>query len=154
MKRRADVRDTSLKVPPGVTGTVVEVRVFSRRGVDKDERALSIERAEIERLAKDRDDEKAILERSFYSRLKELLLNQTAVKGPKGIEGEVKVTDKVLSDFTPGQWRQIVVKNDKAGWPKSRRSKTASTRPFRHLRRGSRTRSISCSAATNCRRAL
>ena len=103
-EKAADVRDTSLKVPPGVTGTVVEVRVFSRRGVDKDERALSIERAEIEHLAKDRDDEKAILERSFYSRLKELLLNQTAVKGPKGIEGEVKVTDKVLSNFTPGQW--------------------------------------------------
>ncbi len=111
-EKAADVRDTSLKVPPGVTGTVVEVRVFSRRGVDKDERALSIERAEIERLAKDRDDEKAILERSFYSRLKELLLNQTAVKGPKGIDGEVKVTDKVLGDFTPGQWRQLVVKND------------------------------------------
>jgi len=111
-EKAADVRDTSLKVPPGVTGTVVEVRVFSRRGVDKDERALSIERAEIEHLAKDRDDEKAILERSFYSRLKELLLNQTAVKGPKGIEGEVKVTDKVLSDFTPGQWRQLVIKND------------------------------------------
>jgi DNA-directed RNA polymerase subunit beta len=111
-EKAADVRDTSLKVPPGVTGTVVEVRVFSRRGVDKDERALSIERAEIERLAKDRDDEKAILERSFYNRLKELLLNQTAIKGPKGIDGEVKVTDKVLGDFTPGQWRQIVVKND------------------------------------------
>jgi len=111
-EKAADVRDTSLKVPPGVTGTVVEVRVFSRRGVDKDERALSIERAEIERLAKDRDDEKAILERSFYNRLKGLLLNQTAVKGPKGINGEVKVTDKVLGDFTPGQWRQIVVKND------------------------------------------
>jgi DNA-directed RNA polymerase subunit beta len=111
-EKAADVRDTSLKVPPGVTGTVVEVRVFSRRGIDKDERALSIERAEIERLAKDRDDEKAILERSFYNRLKELLLNQTASKGPKGIEGEVKITDKVLGDFTPGQWRQIVVKND------------------------------------------
>ena len=111
-EKAADVRDTSLKVPPGVTGTVVEVRVFSRRGVDKDERALSIERAEIERLAKDRDDEKAILERSFYNRLKELLINQTAIKGPKGIDSDVKVTDKVLGDFTPGQWRQIVVKND------------------------------------------
>ena len=59
------MRDTSLKLPPGVTGTVVDVRVFARRGVDKDERAMAIERAEIERLAKDRDDEKAIQERSF-----------------------------------------------------------------------------------------
>ena len=66
-EKASDVRDTSLRLPPGVTGTIVEVRVFSRRGVDKDERALAIERAEIERLAKDRDDEKAILERSFYS---------------------------------------------------------------------------------------
>src|SRR5262249_25900796 len=68
-EKASDVRDTSMRLPPGVSGTIVEVRVFSRRGVDKDERALAIERAEIERLAKDRDDEKAILERSFYSRL-------------------------------------------------------------------------------------
>ena len=63
-EKASDVRDTSLKLPPGVTGTIVDVRVFSRRGVDKDERAMAIERAEIERLAKDRDDERAIQERS------------------------------------------------------------------------------------------
>ena len=112
-EKASDVRDTSLRVPPGVTGTVVEMRVFARRGIDKDERALAIERAEIERLAKDRDDEKAILERSFYSRLKDLLLNQTAVGGPKGLEANSKLTDKTLSDYTPGQWRQIATKNDK-----------------------------------------
>ena len=111
-EKASDVRDTSLRVPPGVSGTVVDVRVFSRRGVDKDERALAIERAEIERLAKDRDDEKAILERSFYSRLKDLLMNMTLVSGPKGLKSGTKVTEKVLSDFTPGQWRQISVKND------------------------------------------
>ena len=112
-EKASDVRDTSLRVPPGVTGMVVDVRVFSRRGVDKDERALAIERSEIERLAKDRDDERAILERSFYSRLKDLVVNQTAVAGPKGMEDAVRVTEKVLSDYTPGQWRQIAVKNDK-----------------------------------------
>ena len=112
-EKASDVRDTSLKVPPGVGGIVVEVRVFSRRGIDKDERALSIERAEIEHLAKDRDDEKAILERSFYGRLKELIVNQTAAKGPKGLDAETRVTEKVLGDYTPGQWRQIVIKNDK-----------------------------------------
>src|SRR5437660_1243912 len=58
-EKASDVRDTSLKLPPGVTGTIVDVRVFSRRGVDKDERAMAIERAEIEALAKDRDDERA-----------------------------------------------------------------------------------------------
>ena len=85
-EKAADVRDTSLKVPPGVEGTVVEVRVFNRRGVDKDERALAIERDEIERLAKDRDDEKAILERSFYSQIQEMLMNQTVAGGPEGPE--------------------------------------------------------------------
>ena len=92
---------------------MVEVRVFSRRGVDKDERALAIERAEIERLAKDRDDERAILERSFYSRLKEMLVNQLVVSGPKGLKAGTKITEKVLADYTPGQWRQIAVKTDK-----------------------------------------
>ena len=112
-EKASDVRDTSLRLPPGVSGTVVEVRVFSRRGVDKDERALAIERAEIERLAKDRDDERAILERSFYSRLKEMLVNQLVVSGPKGLKAGTKITEKVLADYTPGQWRQIAVKTDK-----------------------------------------
>ncbi|MDJ0896521.1 MAG: DNA-directed RNA polymerase subunit beta [Alphaproteobacteria bacterium] len=111
-EKASDVRDTSLKVPPGVTGTVVEVRVFSRRGVDKDERALAIERAEIERLAKDRDDERAILERSYFSRLKELLVGNTAVSGPKGMKTKAKIDEVLLSDFTPGQWRAIAVSDE------------------------------------------
>jgi len=112
-EKASDVRDTSLRVPPGVQGTVVEVRVFSRRGVDKDERALAIERDEIERLAKDRDDEKAILERSFYNQLKDLLINQTSVAGPRQLKAGTKITDKVLGDYTPGQWKQFSVKGDK-----------------------------------------
>ena len=84
-EKASDVRDTSLKLPPGVSGTVVEVRVFSRRGVDKDERAMAIEQSEIERLAKDRDDERAILERSFSSRLNSLILKKKVVSGPKGL---------------------------------------------------------------------
>ena len=112
-EKASDVRDTSLKVPPGVSGTVVEMRVFARRGVEKDERALAIEQAEIEHLAKDRDDEKVILERSFYGRLRDLLLNQTAGTGPQDLKDGTRITEKVLSDFTPGQWRQIAVKNEK-----------------------------------------
>ena len=111
-EKASDVRDTSLRVPPGGMGTVVEVRVFSRRGVDKDERALAIERQEIERLAKDRDDEKAILEGSFHDRLKGRLRNQTVVSGPKGMASGKRISDGLLADYTPGQWRQIVVKND------------------------------------------
>jgi DNA-directed RNA polymerase subunit beta len=112
-EKASDVRDTSLRLPPGVSGTVVEVRVFSRRGVDKDERALAIERAEIERLTKDRDDEKAILERSFQSRLERLIHNQEAASGPKGLKAGTKLTKEVLDEYTLGQWRQIAIKNDK-----------------------------------------
>src|SRR5437773_4218810 len=79
-EKASDVRDTSLKLPPGVSGTVVEVRVFNRHGVDKDERALAIEREEIERLAKDRDDEQAILDRNSYARLKLALMGKEAAK--------------------------------------------------------------------------
>jgi len=112
-EKASDVRDTSLKLPPGVSGTVVEVRVFSRRGVDKDERALAIERAEIERLAKDRDDERAILERSFQARLKALLINRKAAGGPKSLKPGTRLSEEVLDSYTPGQCAQIVVANDR-----------------------------------------
>ncbi|MBV8776262.1 MAG: DNA-directed RNA polymerase subunit beta [Alphaproteobacteria bacterium] len=111
-EKASDVRDTSLRLPPGVSGTIVEVRVFSRRGVEKDERALAIERAEIERLAKDRDDERAILERSFGARMKELLLGQTAVSGPKGMKSGTDLTDAVLAEYTTANWREITLRDD------------------------------------------
>ena len=112
-EKASDVRDTSLRLPPGVAGTVIEVRVFSRRGVDKDERALSIERAEIDRLAKDRDDERSILERSFQQRLQTLLLGKKADSGPKGLQEGTKITEEILAEYTTGQMSQIVVSNDK-----------------------------------------
>ncbi|WP_425408863.1 DNA-directed RNA polymerase subunit beta [Hyphococcus sp.] len=111
-EKASDVRDTSLKLPPGVAGTVVEVRVFNRHGVDKDERAIAIEREEIERLAKDRDDELAILERNIYGRLKPLLLGKDAVSGPKGFE-KGAVTEEVLDgQLSRGQWWKIGVADD------------------------------------------
>ncbi|EWY41814.1 DNA-directed RNA polymerase subunit beta [Skermanella stibiiresistens SB22] len=111
-EKASDVRDTSLRLPPGVAGTIVEVRVFSRRGVDKDERAMAIERAEIEKLAKDRDDERKILERSFFGRLRELLLGQKAVTGPRGFRTGQEITEADLSPLTGGQTRQISVENE------------------------------------------
>jgi DNA-directed RNA polymerase subunit beta len=111
-EKASDVRDTSLKLPPGVTGTVVDVRVFSRRGVDKDERAMAIERAEIERLAKDRDDEKAIQERSFLNRLREKLLGRKAAGGFKGIKAGSDITEEVLAEHPRGAWRHIGVQDD------------------------------------------
>ena len=85
-EKASDVRDTSLRVPPGVQGTIVEVRVFNRHGVEKDERAQAIEREEIERLAKDRDDELAILDRNVYARLREMLIGKDRDRRPEELQ--------------------------------------------------------------------
>lgn len=111
-EKASDVRDTSLKLPPGTTGTIVDVRVFSRRGVDKDERAMAIERAEVERLAKDRDDERAIQERSFLARMREKLLGRKASGGFKGIKSGTDLTEEVLAEHPRGAWRNIGVQDD------------------------------------------
>ncbi len=111
-EKASDVRDTSLRVPPGVQGTIVEVRVFNRHGVEKDERAQAIEREEIERLAKDRDDELAILDRNVYSRLSELLSGKTAVAGPKGFKKETVLTKEVFESFPRSQWWTFAIEND------------------------------------------
>ena len=112
-EKASDVRDTSLRVPPGVQGTVVEVRVFNRHGVEKDERALAIEREEIERLAKDRDDEQAILDRNVYGRLAELLEGRQGIAGPKGFKKDSKITRTVLDEYPRSQWWQFASPNDK-----------------------------------------
>ena len=112
-EKASDVRDTSLRVPPGVQGTIVEVRVFNRHGVDKDERALAIEREEIERLAKDRDDEQAILDRNVYGRLAELLENRQGIAGPKGFKKDTKITRAVLEEYPKSQWWMFASPNDK-----------------------------------------
>ena len=111
-EKASDVRDTSLRVPPGVTGTVVEVRVFNRHGVDKDERAQAIEREEIERLAKDRDDEQAILDRNVYARLSELLDGKAAIAGPKGFKKDTKLTADAMQEYPRSQWWNFAVADD------------------------------------------
>ncbi|SMX29719.1 DNA-directed RNA polymerase subunit beta [Pelagimonas phthalicica] len=108
-EKASDVRDTSLRVKPGDYGTVVEVRVFNRHGVEKDERALQIEREEIERLARDRDDELAILDRNIYARLKGMLMGKTAVKGPKGVRANAEINEELLETLTRGQWWQLAL---------------------------------------------
>ncbi|HEX8232548.1 MAG TPA: DNA-directed RNA polymerase subunit beta [Caulobacteraceae bacterium] len=112
-EKASDVRDTSMRLPPGVAGTVVEVRVFNRHGVDKDERAIAIERAEIDRLGKDRDDEFAILNRNMTVRLRELLVGKNAVQGPKGL-GRGEITEEKLGDIAPGLWWQIALDDERA----------------------------------------
>ena len=113
-EKASDVRDTSLRVPPGATGTVVEVRVFNRHGIDKDERAMAIEREEIERLAKDRDDEMAILDRNVYGRLADILTGKQVASGPKGMKADTKITEALLEDTPRSQWWQIGLKNEKS----------------------------------------
>jgi DNA-directed RNA polymerase subunit beta len=108
-EKASDVRDTSLRLPPGDFGTVVEVRVFNRHGVEKDERALQIEREEVERLARDRDDELVILERNIYARLKTMILGKTAVKGPKGVKSGSEITEELLETLSRGQWWQLAL---------------------------------------------
>jgi DNA-directed RNA polymerase subunit beta len=112
-EKASDVRDTSLRVPPGVTGTVVEVRVFNRHGVDKDERAQAIEREEIERLAKDRDDEQAILDRNTFARLADILVGQQAVAGPRGFRKDQTLTREMLTEYPRSQWWAFAVIDDK-----------------------------------------
>ncbi|MEY8841629.1 DNA-directed RNA polymerase subunit beta [Cribrihabitans sp. XS_ASV171] len=111
-EKASDVRDTSLRVKPGDFGTVVEVRVFNRHGVEKDERALQIEREEVERLARDRDDELAILDRNIYARLKSMILGKTAVKGPKGVKAGSEITEELLGTLTRGQWWMLALEDE------------------------------------------
>ena len=113
-EKASDVRDTSLKVPPGVSGTIVDVRVFSRRGVDKDERARAIERAEIDRFAKDREDEKIILEKGYYGRLKEYLVKQKVSNSSANIikSGEILSQD-IINKLSRTELRSISVDNEK-----------------------------------------
>jgi DNA-directed RNA polymerase subunit beta len=113
-EKASDVRDTSLKLPPGVAGTVVEVRVFNRHGIDKDERALAIEREEIERLAKDRDDEKTILDRNSYGRLADYLIGKSASGGSKDQKIDGKITQAILDDLPRSHWWNIALTNEKA----------------------------------------
>ena len=112
-EKASDVRDTSLKLPPGASGTVVEVRVFNRHGVDKDERAMQIEREEIEFLGKNRDDELSILERSVYNSVKKTLMGKTAVSGPRGFK-KGPVTEENLGDIPRSDWWRIGLDDEKA----------------------------------------
>ncbi len=112
-EKASDVRDTSMRMPPGTYGTVVEVRVFNRHGVEKDERAMAIEREEIERLAKDRDDEQAILDRNVYSRLVGMLDGREAVSGPKSFKKGGKLSPEVMAEYPRSQWWQFATDDEK-----------------------------------------
>ena len=112
-EKASEVSDTSLRVPVGVTGTVVEVRVFNRHGVEKDERALSNEREEIERIFKDHEDERKILNQNVYDRVKAQILGKKATRGPQGYKKNTEITEEFLADCLQTEWWQFVFSDNK-----------------------------------------
>jgi len=113
-EKASDVKDTSSRVPSGMSGTVIDVRVFTRDGVDKDARALDIEKAELERIKKDLNDELRILEEDIYTRLEKLLTGKSADGGPKGLKGGAKITRSYLVEIDRDKWFEIRLKAEDA----------------------------------------
>jgi DNA-directed RNA polymerase subunit beta len=113
-EKASDVKDTSLRVPPGMDGTVIDVRVFTRDGVEKDARALSIEKAEIERVRKDLNDQRRILEDDLFARVRTMLIGKVADGGPKKLKAGSAVTGEYLDDLPREQWLEIRLQDDDA----------------------------------------
>ena len=111
-EKASDVRDSSLRLAPGTNGTIVDVKVFNRHGIDKDERALAVEQEEIERLSIDRDDEVHILERNIYSLLKLLLINKVAVSGPNINKKGIKITQDIIENTSNNSLWDFVLQNN------------------------------------------
>ena len=111
-EKASDVKDTSLRVPPGMDGTVIDVRVFTRDGVEKDSRALAIERQELEAVRKDLDDQRRILEEDIFQRVEKLLVGETAAGGPKRLRSGSEITASYLADLPRDRWFEIRVKDD------------------------------------------
>ena len=113
-EKASDVKDTSLRVPPGMDGTVIDVRIFTRDGVEKDERALSIEKSELESARKDFDDKLRILEDDIYERMEKMLIGKIVQGGPDRLKSGSKITKTYLDELEREKWFEIRLKNDKA----------------------------------------
>jgi DNA-directed RNA polymerase subunit beta len=120
-EKAGDVRDTSLRVPPGVTGTVIGAQVFSRRGVVKDERAQAIEDAEIERMRKDQEDEVRIIRDTALRKVRELLLGKKAAnrvaddrRKTEWLKAGDTIATEVLAEIPTRRWREIQVSDARA----------------------------------------
>src|ERR1700742_375948 len=111
-EKASDVKDTSLRVPPGMDGTVIDVRVFTRDGVDKDSRALAIEKSELERVRKDLADQQRILEDDLFQRVRSAMLGKAAEAGPKKIRPGTQIDEAYLSDLPRQQWFEIRFKEE------------------------------------------
>ncbi len=113
-EKASDVKDTSLRVPTGMDGTVIDVQVFTREGVDKDARAIAIEKDEIRRVRKDLDDQLRIMESAIFSRLESTLVGKVADKGPAGLKKGAKVTQAYLDELKHDDWFKLRMRNDEA----------------------------------------
>ena len=113
-EKASDVKDTGLRVPPGMDGTVIDVRVFTRDGVEKDSRALSIEKAEIERVRKDFADQQRILEDDLFQRVRAMLIGQNAAGGPKRLKAGSPVSAEYLDELPRESWFEIRLQDEEA----------------------------------------
>jgi len=113
-EKASDVKDTSLRVPSGMNGTVIDVQVFTRDGVEKDARALEIEESELNSVRKDLNDQLRIMEEGVYQRIEKLLIGKVAEGGPLGLKSNDKITKEYLDATSREKWFEIRLKNDAA----------------------------------------
>ncbi|MEE9424352.1 MAG: DNA-directed RNA polymerase subunit beta [Methylococcales bacterium] len=111
-EKASDVKDTSLRVPFGVVGTVIDVKIFTRDGVEKDARALEIEEMELDRVRKNLYDQRRIMEDELYSRVKEIIIGKVAESGPEGLKKGSKIDDNYLGSLEMSQRLAIRVNNE------------------------------------------
>ena len=111
-EKASDVKDTSLRVPTGMEGTVIDVRVFTRDGVEKDKRALQIEEAEVEQVRKDLNDQLRIYQGDIYARIERLITNKVTDGGPDGLASGSKVTKAYLDNIDREHWFEIRMQNE------------------------------------------
>jgi DNA-directed RNA polymerase subunit beta len=114
-EKASDVKDSSLRVPPGMDGTVIDVQVFTRDGIEKDKRARQIEETEIKRVKKDFDDQFRILEGAIYSRLRSLIVGKVANGGPNGLKKGAEIDNEYLNGLKKDEWFAIRMKDEEAG---------------------------------------
>ena len=113
-EKASDVKDTSLRVPQGIAGTVIDVQVFTREGVEKDARAKAIEESELAAVKKDLDDQHRIVENDAYQRLERVLIGKVADGGPAGLKAGDKITKGYLDELPRSKWFDIRLKNEEA----------------------------------------
>jgi DNA-directed RNA polymerase subunit beta len=113
-EKASDVKDTSLRVPPGMDGTVIDVRVFTRDGVEKDSRALAIQKSEIERVRKDLNDQRRILENDLFSRLHAEIVGKVADGGPRKLKAGSELAADYLEELPREEWFEIRLRDEAA----------------------------------------